>query len=167
MKSSRKAELDKEDLSGPALGVTPILVADDAAAAVSFYKRAFAAQEVARITAPDGKRLLHVRLELLGTRFIVMDELAEVNGMGSRFHAPAVLKGTSVTLHLQVEDGTEVWNSALKAGAQEVIPFKEQFWGELYGRLRDPFGHEWTIAQFLRHVGDTEVEQAADSVFRA
>jgi PhnB protein len=166
VKSSQKVGPEKEDLRGPALGVTPILVVDNAAAAVSFYKSAFSANEVARIAAPDGERLLHVRLELLGTRFIVMDELAEVNGMGSQFHAPAHLKGTSVTLHLQVENGTEIWDAALKTGAEEVIPFKEQFWGELYGRLRDPFGHEWTIAQFLRHVPDADIEQAADTIFR-
>jgi PhnB protein len=150
----------------PALGITPILVADNAEAAVAFYKRAFGALELARITAPDGKRLLHVRLQIFASRLVVMDELAEVNGMGSRFMAPSHLDGTSVTLHVQVEDASALWANALAAGAVEVIPLALQFWGEYYGRLKDPFGHEWTIAQFVAPLTDDEVEQASASVFR-
>lgn len=147
----------------PALGVTPILVADNAEAAIAFYKDAFAATELARIVAPDGIRLLHARLEIFGSRIVVMDELAEVNGLGSGFRAPAHLHGTSVTLHVQVEDATAVWAAAVNAGAIEVIPLKLQFWGELYGRLRDPFGHEWTIAQFVAGLSDAEIEHASGS----
>ena len=157
---------DVKQAEAPSLGITPILVADSAEAAVTFYKRAFGAIELARIAAPDGKRLLHVRLQLFTSRIVVMDELAEVNGMGSRFLAPSHLNGTSVTLHVQVEDASSVWTSALAAGAVELIPLALQFWGEYYGRLKDPFGHEWTIAQFVAPVTDAEVEQASGSVFR-
>jgi len=149
----------------PSLGVTPILVVDNAEAAVAFYKQAFGAVELARIAAPDGKRLLHVRLELFASRLVVMDELAEINGMGSRFLAPPHLNGTSVTLHVQVEDASAIWASALAGGAVEIIPLALQFWGEFYGRLKDPFGHEWTIAQFVAPLTDAQVEQAAGSVF--
>ena len=156
---------DLKQAEAPGLGVTPILVADNAEAAVTFYKRAFGAVELARIAAPDGKRLLHVRLQLFASRLVVMDELAEVNGMGSRFLAPSHLNGTSVTLHVQVEDASAVWANALAAGAVEVIPLALQFWGEYYGRLKDPFGHEWTIAQFVAPRTDAQVEQASGSVF--
>jgi len=60
------------------------------------------------------------------------------------------LNGTSVSLHLQVADAELVWKQALNAGALPIIPLAEQFWGELYGRLKDTFGHEWTIAQLSR-----------------
>jgi len=156
---------DSKRVEAPELGVTPILVTDNAEAAVTFCKRAFGALELARIAAPDGKRLLHVRLQLFGSRLIIMDELAEVNGMGSRFLAPPHLNGTSVTLHLQVDDASAVWANALAAGAVEVIPLALQFWGEYYGRLKDPFGHEWTIAQFVAPLTDAQVEQASGSVF--
>lgn len=155
------------DLQGPATGLTPILVVQDAKAAAHFYRAAFGAREIARIATPDGKRLIHVRFEILGSKFIVMDELQEVIGFGSDCKAPANLHGTSVTLHLQVENGAKVWNAALAAGAHAVIPFAPQFWGELYGRLRDPFGHEWTVAQFVEHISDENITQAADAVFRS
>jgi len=149
----------------PALGVTPILVTDDAAAAVSFYRDAFAATELARIAAPDGMRLLHVRLEILGSRVIIMDELAEVNGLGSHFHSPSKLKGTSVTLHVQVERASLVWDRAIAAGGKEIIPLALQFWGEIYGRLADPFGHEWTIAEFVTPLSNEQIHEASESVF--
>jgi len=160
-------DMDKDSTlpEAPPLGITPILVTDHAEAAVTFYKRAFDAVELARIAAPDGKRLLHVRLVVFGSRLIVMDELAEVNEMGSRFFAPSHLNGTSVTLHVQVEDASLVWKNALAAGAVEVIPLALQFWGEYYGRLKDPFGHEWTVAQFVESLSDSEVERASESVF--
>jgi hypothetical protein len=79
----------------------------------------------------------------------------------SRFHSPDRLNGTSVSLHLQVADAELVWKQALNAGALPIIPLAEQFWGE---RLKDPFGHEWTIAQLLQILGSTEVENAAAAV---
>ena len=66
-----------------------------------------------------------------------------------RFHSPDRLGGTSVSLHLQVDDAESVWRQAVDAGAFPVIRLARQFWGELYGRLKDPFGHECTIAQML------------------
>jgi len=154
-------------LQAPPLGIAPILVVSDAAAASAFYQRAFNAEELARIAAPGGKRFLHIRLRAFGSTFVIMDELAEMNGLGSLFRAPTSLRGTSVTLHLQVADGNAVWQQALNAGARSIIPLERQFWGELYGRLSDPFGHEWTIAQFLQHLSDAQVEGAANSVFQA
>jgi hypothetical protein len=75
--------------------------------------------------------------------------------------APDRLRGTSVTLHLQVADAESVWRHALDAGALPVIPLAKQFWSELYGRLKDPSGHEWTIAQMLGALTSDEVENAA------
>jgi len=149
----------------PPPGLTPILAVSDASAAIAFYGQAFGATELARIPAPDAKRLIHVRMVVFGTVFVFMDEIPELASNESRFHSPAALKGTSVTLHLQVPDAELVWRQALHAGALPVIPLAEQFWGELYGRLKDPFGHEWTIAQSLNLLGSTEVQEAAAAVF--
>ena len=108
---------------------------------------------------------MHVRMVACGTIFVCMDEIPELASPESQFHSPDRLKGTSVTLHLQVADANMVWTRALGAGALPVIPLAEQFWGELYGRLKDPFGHEWTIAQSLNLLESTEVEEAAIPVF--
>ena len=146
---------------GPPLGLTPILAVSDAHAAIAFYTQAFGATELARIAAPGTTRLMHVRMLVFGTVFVFMDEIPELAAKESRFHNPDRLSGTSVTLHLQVADAPSVWRHALSAGAVPVIPLAKQFWGELYGRLKDPFGHEWTIAQMLHVLASDEVEDAA------
>jgi PhnB protein len=145
----------------PPLGLTPILAVSDAHTAIAFYTQAFGATELARIAAPGTGRLLHVRMMVFGTVFVFMDEIPELAAEGTRFHNPDRLNGTSVTLHLQVADAQSVWRQALIAGALPIIPLAEQFWGELYGRLKDPFGHEWTIAQMLKALGSAEMENAA------
>ena len=146
---------------GPPLGLTPILAVSDAHAAIAFYARAFGATELARIAAPGTSRLMHVRMLVLGTVFVFMDEIPELAAEESGFHSPDRLRGTSVTLHLQVADAESVWRQALDAGALSVIQLAKQFWGELYGRLKDTFGHEWTIAQMLDALASDEVENAA------
>jgi len=151
---------------GPLLGLTPILAVSDANAAMAFYTKAFGATELARIAAPDAKRLLHLRLRVCGSILVLMDEIPELAASESRFHNPDRLDGTSVSLHLQVADAELVWRQALGAGALSIVPLAKQFWGELYGRLKDPFGHEWTIAQALEILGNAEVEEAAASVLR-
>jgi PhnB protein len=150
---------------GPPSGLTPILSVDDANKAASFYKSAFHATEVARIASPDGKRLMHVRMLVFGSVFVFMDEFPELSGKNSGLKSPYSLGGTSVTLHLQVDDAQAVWKQALEAGASTVIPLEKQFWGELYGRLKDPFGHEWTVAQMLHHLDNDQVEKAAITLF--
>jgi len=154
------------DTEGPPLGLTPILVVSDAHAASAFYGEAFGAIEIARISAPDSSRLLHVRMMVYGSILVFMDEIPELAGVESRFHTPDRLNGTSVSLHLQVADAQSAWRRAMTAGAIPIIPLAKQFWGELYGRLRDPFGHEWTIAQLLELLGNAEVEAAAETVFQ-
>jgi PhnB protein len=146
---------------GPPLGLTPILAVSDAQAAIAFYAQAFGATELARIGAPATSRLMHVRMLVFGAVFVFMDEIPELAAEESRFHSPDRLSGTSVTLHLQVADAQLVWRQALNAGALPIIPLAKQFWGELYGRLKDPFGHEWTIAQMIQALASADVENAA------
>ena len=151
---------------GPPLGLTPILAVSDAHAASIFYTQAFGAIEIARFSAPDSTRLMHVRMRVFGTVFVFMDEIPSLAVDASGFHSPDRLHGTSVSLHLQVPDAESVWRQAIGAGALSIIPLAEQFWGELYGRLKDPFGHEWTIAQLLQTLDSAEVESAAMAALR-
>ena len=153
--------LSHETPAGPPMGLTPILVVDNAHAAIDFYTAAFAAKEIARVTAPDGRKLMHARMEVFGSILVLMDDFPELEFSIGRSRTPQALGGSPVTLHLQVEDASSLWEQALRAGASAVIPLQEVFWGELYGRLRDPFGHEWTVAQQLRKLSALEVERAA------
>jgi PhnB protein len=143
----------------PPMGVTPILTVADAASALAFYTKAFNARAIASVPAPDGKRLLHVRVMIEGSTVVFMDSFPELDPH-QRPHLPTA-SGTPVTLHLQVQDAQAVWDRAIAAGAVAVVPLQEMFWGELYGRVQDPFDHEWTIAQMLRPMTPEAVAAAA------
>lgn len=153
--------LSHESAAGPPMGLTPILVVNNARMAIDFYAAALGAREIARVEAPGGDKLLHARMEVCGSILVFMDDFPELEFSGGKSRTPQSLGGTPVTLHLQVEDARSLWERAASAGASVVIPLQEVFWGELYGRLRDPFGHEWTIAQELRKLSGAEIERAA------
>lgn len=129
------------DTPQPMPGVTPHLVIRDnrAAEAIDFYAGAFGAQEGARMMADDGKRILHAHLTLAGGSLMLNDDFPEMAG-GSPADAP-----TGVTLHLDVPDADAAWDKALAAGATERFPLANQFWGQRYGQVTDPFGHTWSI----------------------
>ena len=112
-------------------------------AAVEFYRAAFGAEELFRNVADDGERLMHSRLTINGSLIFLSDEFPEYGG-------EADIKPVGVALHLQVDDADEWWNRALLAGGVPVMPLADQFWGDRYGRLMDPFGHCWSIGAPIR-----------------
>ena len=148
---------------GDAVGLYPYLTVGDAAAAIDFYTKAFGATEVTRHAAPGTDKLMHVRMEIFGSVLMFSDDFPEM--MGGKPRTPKALGGTPVTLHLQVEDAQAVWDQAIAAGATVAMPLKDQFWGERYGKLLDPFGHEWSLGQTLREVTPEEVEEGAKEYF--
>lgn len=145
------------------LGLTPYLTVSDAKAAIEFYKKAFDATEVARHGAPGSDKLMHVHLKIFGSALFFADDFPEFhNGKSS---SPQALGGTPVALHVQVEDGQEAWDRAVAAGGTVVMPFKEQFWGDLYGQFTDPFGHLWSIGQSVKNPTPSELEEGAEAAF--
>jgi PhnB protein len=120
--------------------VTPHLVCAGAAKAIEFYKEAFGATEMMRLPAPDG-RLMHAMLIINGSSVMLVDEFREMGGA-----APTTLKGTPVTIHLMVDDVDAFTARAVAAGAKAIMPVADQFWGDRYGVIADPFGHHWSIA---------------------
>lgn len=121
----------------------PHLVVSDGEAAISFYEKAFGAKLEAKHSAEDGKRLMHVHLKIGTADLLLHDEFPEFGDMGAK--APTRLGGASCTLHLEVPDADVAWDRAAKAGAQIQMPLDNQFWGQRYGLLKDPFGHLWSI----------------------
>ena len=108
--------------------------------AVSLYERAFGAREVYRNLADDGRRLMHSHLKINGESVMLSDDFPEFSGREA--DQPA-----GVTIHLEVDDADTWWARATEAGGLTVeMPLADQFWGDRYGRLRDPFGHSWSIA---------------------
>ncbi len=125
-------------------GVTPFLAIRErkAAEALDFYARAFGAEVADRNTTPDG-RIMQAELRVNGGAFMLSDEFPEHMG-GPQ--PPAA----GVTLHLHVDDADRWAERARAAGATVVMPVADQFWGDRYGQLRDPFGHTWSIGSPIR-----------------
>ena len=134
--------------------VTPHLVCAGAAKAIEFYKKAFGAEEGGRLPGPDG-RLMHAAIRIGDSTVMLVDEMPEWGSLG-----PKALKGTPVTIHLYVEDADAFVARAAQAGAKVTMPVAEQFWGDRYGKIEDPFGHHWSVATHVRDVTQEEMKQA-------
>ena len=125
---------------GPVSGLTPHLTIPSrgAAAAVDFYIIAFAAEVLDRKLAEDGERLIHAHLRINGASLMLNDEFPEYSSQQD-------IRPAGTTLHLQVADPDAWWTRAMLGGAEPVMDMADQFWGDRYGQLRDPFGHTWSI----------------------
>jgi PhnB protein len=133
--------------------VFPYLRLRGAAEAIEFYKRAFDAQEVCRLSEPSG-RIGHAEIKIGSTVLMLADEHPEFNILG-----PQTLGGTTIALHLHVENVDAVWQQAKAAGATVLRELENQFYGERSGSLRDPFGHEWMLGQHIEDVSDDEMQR--------
>ncbi len=138
--------------------LTPHLVVRDGNAAIEFYKKAFGAQELGRMAMPGGKKIMHALLKINDSMLMLMDEMPETKTMG-----PTSLGGTAVTLHLYVTDVDAAFDRAAKAGAKVVLPVSDMFWGDRYGIITDPFGHNWSLATHVRDVAPEEMAKAAEA----
>lgn len=130
--------------NAPASPVVPYLSLNDANAAIEFYKRAFSAQVADKHMAEDGKRVMHASLLINGGVVMLADEFPEFSG-GRPPENPKALGGSGVTIHLDLKDADPLWNQAVAAGATVLMPLEDQFWGDRYGMLMDPFGHKWAL----------------------
>jgi PhnB protein len=142
----------------PAL--SPHLTVADAAAAIDFYGKAFDAVEVMRLPRPDGK-LVHASVRINGFLVMLNDDFPEMSD--GRSMTPPSLGGTPVTIHLTVPDVDAAFPRALDAGATVVVPLEDQFWGDRYGMVEDPFGHHWSLGQPVREVSHEELAAAMGS----
>lgn len=130
--------------------VTPYLIVKGAAKAIEFYRQAFGATETFRMPQPDG-RIGHAELKIGNSTIMLADEFPERNIRG-----PESLGGTPVMIHLYIEDVDTVAKRAVAAGAKEIRPIQNQFYGDRSGMFADPFGHQWNIAT---HVEDLSAEE--------
>ncbi len=140
--------------------ITPHLVVRDASAAIEFYKKAFGADELHRSMGPDGKSIIHATLKIGDSMLMLNDEFPEW-----QCHGPQSTGGTPVTIHLYVTDVDTVYQQAVDAGATATMPVMDAFWGDRYGKLKDPFGHEWSIATHTETVTPEQMKQRAEAFF--
>jgi PhnB protein len=142
----------------------PHLIVSDGPRALRFYRDVLGADEGDNMMAPDGKRLLHGEIVLDGHKFFLSDEFGESEG-GS-LKSPQTLGGTCVRITLQVDDADAFVERAVAAGARVLMPVADMFWGARYGKIVDPFGHEWGINQQVQEQTSEETQAAAGEFFR-
>jgi PhnB protein len=131
----------------------PYLHVQDAARAIEFYTRAFGARETLRLTEPSG-RIGHAELDFGGMTLMLADEFPEYGIRG-----PHAIGGTSITIHLHVDDADAVIRRAVEAGAAIEQEPRDQFYGERSGCLRDPFGHRWNVGHHIEEVSADEMQR--------
>lgn len=141
----------------------PHIVCSNAAAAIDFYKTAFGATELARHVAPNSSKIMHASLSINGGTLMLNDDFC--TEMGKKSETPEALGGCPVVLHMQVKDADAHWAKATAAGATVVFPLADQFWGDRYGVVQDPFGYRWSIGQSIRKLNEEELEVAAKEAF--
>ena len=135
----------------------PMLACDDASAALDWYRDAFGAEEVARLVGPDGK-IGYAEIKIGEATLSVSDVWPGYN------HTPKSLGGWTVVLNLQVEDVDAFCARAVAAGANQVLPVDDQFYGDRSGRIEDPFGHVWIIATHREDVSFEEMQKRFDAM---
>lgn len=138
--------------------VTPSMVVAGASDAIEFYKQAFGAVEIDRAPSPDGK-IMHATIRIGNSNIMVNDEFEDWQVFG-----PKKFGGSAVTIHLYVEDADATFAQAVAAGATVTMPISDAFWGDRYGQVQDPFGHNWSIATHLRDVTEAELAAALSSM---
>jgi PhnB protein len=137
--------------------ITPYLIVDGASAAIDFYSSVLGAKERLRMPGPDGK-LGHAELEIGDSMIMLADEHPEMDARG-----PKTIGGSPVTLHVYVEDVDSVFERAVQAGAAELRPVEDQFYGDRAGSFEDPFGHRWNVATHVEDVPPHEMAKRAEA----
>jgi len=135
--------------------LTPYLSIKGAANAIEFYKKAFGATELMRLSQPDG-RIGHAELRIGDSRLMLADEFPEMD-----FRSPHSIGGTAVMLHLYVEDVDTVVGRAVAAGGKVLRQVQDQFYGDRSGTVADPYGHVWNVSTHKEDVSPEEIRRRA------
>jgi uncharacterized glyoxalase superfamily protein PhnB len=141
----------------------PHLVCERCSEAIEFYKKAFGAEELGRMPAPDGRRIMHAALRIGKSVLFLADDFPEY--CGGKASSPLALKGTPVSIHHYVENCDAAIKRAQEAGATVVMPATDMFWGDRYGVVTDPYGHKWSFGTHVKDVSPEEMQAATKAAF--
>ena len=141
--------------------LTPYLAVQDAAEAIEFYTRAFGAQEIVRMHGPDGA-IGHAELQIGDSKVMLADPFPQ-----SSSRPPHELGGTSASVFMYVEDVDAVFKQAVDAGATATMEVADQFWGDRFGTVTDPFGHVWSIATHIEDLTPEEITERGKAAMSA
>ena len=137
----------------------PHLVFDDCAKAMDFYKKVFMAEEIMRMKTPDGKKIAHAEMRISGCMIWMGDECPQMGAVSAKGQ-----KNHSMSLALYCLDADKVFERCVKAGSKVVKPLENAFWGDRYGTIQDPFGHQWTLMQRIEELSPQEIHARGQKV---
>jgi PhnB protein len=140
--------------------IVPYLSIKNAREAVLFYTRIFETEPWLLLHMPDG-RVMHCEFRIASLRLLLSEELPEHGGQPS----PSSLGGTSVAIHLYVDDCDQMFARMIANGSQSLMDPEDMFWGERFARVRDPFGHEWGITTIVQDMTPGEIQVSAAKIF--
>lgn len=135
------------------------LIVKDSAKAIEFYKKAFGGEELCRMPGPGGQGVMHAEVKIGNSTIMLCDEMPDW------CRSPESIGDSPVTVHMYVADADQTWQKAVDAGAEVVMPLGEQFWGDKYGKIKDPFGHQWSIAQRVKELTPEQIAKNAEEFF--
>jgi len=139
--------------------VTPVLTLDDAAKAIDWYRKAFGAEELTRSAGPDGK-IMHAEIRIGDSRIMMSDPVMDGKG-------PQAYGGSPASLWIYVPDCDGLYNRAIAAGAKSVMEMGDQFWGDRFGSVSDPFGYRWSFATRKEDLTPGEIEKRQAEFFKS
>lgn len=140
---------------------TPYLAVDDAEEALEYYKKAFGAKERGRMEAPDGK-IGHAEIQIGDSLVMLSDPFPQAST-----RTPKELGGTTASVFLYVENVDAFVQRAVDAGATVSMEVADQFWGDRFGTITDPFGHSWSVATHIEDVPPEEMAERAKTAMAA
>ncbi|MBI1899809.1 MAG: VOC family protein [Planctomycetia bacterium] len=140
--------------------ITPYLIVRDCRKAMEFYAKAFSAESVVAMPGPDGNSIMHAEIKIGDSMLMLTDENP---AWGCR--SPLALGGTAVSLHAYVENVDKSYERAVAAGCTGLMPPADMFWGDRFAKLRDPFGHEWSLATHQEDVTPAEMQKRQQEFF--
>ncbi len=141
---------------------TPCLTVNGIEQALDFYQRAFAATVLSRTTDPTDSVVVHATIKIGNSIISLNQEFPEIS-----VYSPASLGNNGSQIHLYIPDVEELWALAISAGALEVTPLVDAYWGDRMGTLVDPFGHRWSLATRVEHVSGGELHKRAASLYQS
>jgi PhnB protein len=141
--------------------LTPHLTVRNAEQALEFYKNAFGAEVLHVAHMPDGK-VMHASLRIGDSMLMLNDEFPDYGTL-----SPLSTGGSAVTIHIYTDNVDAAFNRAVSAGAQVKMPLADQFWGDRYGVVADPFGHKWSLGAHIKDMSPEEMQREMDRAMAA
>lgn len=141
--------------------VSAYLVVPEVMEAIAFYEEAFGAEPGMRMTGPDGDTTMHAEMRIGTSMVMLTDENPDWN-----MRAPSSLGGSPVSLHIYVDDADALFRRAVEAGCTVEYEITDAFWGDRYGKVKDPFGYTWGIATHREDLSETEIGERQKEWFR-